>query len=206
MGDYVALVLFMRTLMPYVDISDAVGRIMRGELGPSDAELLDCLRWVEQRVLGELPALRANMEEAIEVADRIRDCAGARPEPEAFEAHVAALLQRAGARTGAEPTLTLGKDAAWVEGSDGERRRLGRAQRRILLALVERQKAGSNEPVTMWELLEAGWPGEQPSFEVGANRVYVALTRLRQFGLREVIERFEDGYRLAPRAAVRVVD
>ncbi|MDI1451244.1 hypothetical protein [Polyangium sp. 6x1] len=206
MGDYVALVLFMRSLMPYVEISDAVGRIVRGELQPSDAELVDCLRWVEQRVLGELPALRASMEEAIEVADRIRACAGAKPEPEAFEAHVAALLARAAGRSGPEPTLMLGKDAAWVAGSDGERRRLGRAQRRILLALVERQKAGSSEPLTMWELLEAGWPGERPSFEVGANRVYVALTRLRHFGLREVIERFEDGYRLAPNAVVRVVD
>ncbi|MDC3953115.1 hypothetical protein [Polyangium jinanense] len=206
MGDYVALVLFMRSLMPYVDISDAVGRIVRGELQPSDAELVDCLRWVEQRVLGELPALRASMEEAIEVADRIRACVGAVPEPEAFEAHVAALIGRGGARTGAELMLTLGQDAAWVAGSDGERRRLGRAQRRILLALVEKQKAGSGEPLTMWELLEAGWPGERPSFEVGANRVYVALTRLRHFGLREVIERFEDGYRLAPKAMVRVVD
>ena len=46
-------------------------------------------------------------------------------------------------------------------------------------------------------------PGERPLAEAGANRVYVALTRLRTMGLRDVIERFEDGYRLSPRAVLR---
>jgi len=138
MGDYVALVLFMRSLMPHVDIADNVGRILRGELRPADAELVDRLRWVEQRVLGEVPALRASMAEAIEVADRIRVCLGATPDPEAFEAHVAALIDGAGLAADTNLTMTLGRDAAWIASSDGKRRRLGRAQMRILLALVER--------------------------------------------------------------------
>jgi hypothetical protein len=56
----------------------------------------------------------------------------------------------------------------------------------------------------MWELFEAGWPGERPIREAGANRVYVTLARLRQLGLRDVVERFEDGYRIAPQAVIRL--
>ena len=72
------------------------------------------------------------------------------------------------------------------------------------MALVHAHQAGAGAALTMWDLLEAGWPGERPVQAAGANRVYVSLSRLRQLGLRDLIERYEDGYRIAPGAVVIV--
>ena len=201
-GDYVALVLFMRSLLPLVEFSGPIGRIFHGDIRPEDAELIDCLRWVDQRVLGEAPPLRASIAEAVEVADRIRALADVRLDLPGFERQMAAILEQDAAS--APTVVTVGPDAAWIEGPGGERNRLGRPLRRILLALVRNQ--GIEGRLTVWDLLEAGWPGEQPTVEAGTNRVYVALTRLRGMGLRDAIERFEDGYRLAPRVEVRFVE
>jgi len=86
------------------------------------------------------------------------------------------------------------------------RHRLGRSLRRITLRLVERHQSGASVSLTMWDLLEAGWPGERPAIGAGANRVYVAIARLRGMGLRDSIERFEDGYRIAPAATIRIAN
>ena len=51
--------------------------------------------------------------------------------------------------------------------------------------------------LTIHDLIAAGWPGETPIGDSGQNRCYVALHRLRSLGLREIIERVDDGYRLA---------
>jgi hypothetical protein len=209
-GDYVALVLFMRTMMPYVEPAPELARILRGEIEEGDHALLECLRWVEFQMVGGLPTLRPSVAEAVEVADRIRAMLRVTVDPEGFAAFVAGLIQRAETPTTMEErepvaplTLTLGPDTLWVAGSDGVRHRLGRAHRRIVLALVARRDAAVGAALTVWELLEAGWPGERPLPEAGSNRVYVALTRLRAMGLRDVVERFDDGYRLCPQAVVR---
>jgi hypothetical protein len=55
----------------------------------------------------------------------------------------------------------------------------------------------------VWELFEAGWPGDSPVPEAGANRVYVTLTRLRQLGFRGAVQRFGDGWRIDPGVRVR---
>lgn len=211
-GDYVALVLFMRTLLPYVEPAPALARIFRGEIDESDDALLECLRWVEFQMVGGIPTQRPSIDEAVAVADRIRGLLGVTVDPEGFTAFVAGLIQRSEVpapmderEPAATLTLTLGPDTTWVAGPDGTRHRLGRAHRRIILALVARRDAAPDAPLTLWDLLEAGWPGERPMAEAGANRVYVALTRLRVLGLRDVVERFEDGYRLCPRTVVRHV-
>jgi hypothetical protein len=51
-------------------------------------------------------------------------------------------------------------------------------------------------PVPVDALLDAGWPGESPLPEAAMNRLYVAMNRLRHLGLRDVLERAGDGYRL----------
>ena len=48
---------------------------------------------------------------------------------------------------------------------------------------------------------EAGWPGERTLPEAGANRVYSAVRDLRKLGLRDVLVRADDGYRLDPRVS-----
>ncbi|MBK8170359.1 MAG: hypothetical protein IPK60_08425 [Sandaracinaceae bacterium] len=213
-ADYVAVLLFMRSVMPYADMTGAVGRILRGELQPEDAELLQCLLWVETRMVGELAQRRAPIAEAVAMAERIRELAGTRRDEAGFSTYVRGLLERAEEEPRridqmAPPesqTLTLARDALWVKGSDGTRHRLGRAHRRILLALIDRHREAPDTPLTVWDLLNAGWPGEKPQLEAGANRVYVAVASIRQIGLRDLIERFDDGYRLATRARVAFAD
>jgi hypothetical protein len=209
-GDFVALLLFMRSVMAYVDMSGTVGHVLRGEVRPSDGPLIEALLWMEQNVIGQVPGRRATIAEAIAVGNRIRALVGSKPDAAGFAAFIAQLLEQSdscGRLDHAEPpgfrTLLIGPDAAWVAGPDGQRQRLGRAHRKILLALVDRYEAGSGELLTMWDLLEAGWPGEHPIAEAGANRVYVALAHLRRLGLRDIIERTDEGYQLAPRAVVR---
>lgn len=209
-GDYVALVLFMRTLLPYVEPAPALGRILRGDIGEADLPLLECLQWVEFQMVGGLPTQRPSIAEAVVVADRIRAILGVTVDPAGLAAFVAGLIQRSEVPSPMEErepestlALTLGPDVAWVAGPDGARHKLGRAHRRIVLALVAQREAAPSVPLTIWDLLEAGWPGERPLAEAGANRVYVALTRLRALGLRDVVERFEDGYRIAPRTELR---
>lgn len=209
-GDYVALLSFMRSLTPYVDMSGDIGRLLRGDIRPSDGPLVEALLWVEQNVMGQFPSRRASIGEAIVVANRIRALVGARPDPEGFASFIASLLARAKAgahRSCRDPlgerTVLLGPEALWVAGPDGQRHKLGRAHRKIVMTLADRHESGSLEALSMWDLLEAGWPGERPVALAGANRVYVVLAQLRRAGLREVLERTENGYRLSPRAVVR---
>jgi len=57
------------------------------------------------------------------------------------------------------------------------------------------------------DLLEIGWPGERVVPSAGANRVYVALTTLRNMGLRGHLISQGDGYLLDPALPLeRVVD
>lgn len=210
-GDYVSLVLLMRSLLPWVDMSGGVGRILRGEIEPADLELIRCLQWTEEHMVGCIPSMRASLDEALQMADRIRELQGTKLDEGAYTDFLRALFARAeepslleGLVDGASAqTLTIGPDAAWVAAPDGSRHRLGPAHRRILLALAERHEADPVGVLTIWDLLDAGWPGEAPVADSGMNRVYVALTRLRQLGLRDIIERFDDGYRLAAGAVVR---
>jgi hypothetical protein len=96
--------------------------------------------------------------------------------------------------------IRLGPDGDWLASPDGARHELGprRALRRIVLALATRRLQQPGATLPLEALLEAGWPGERPLPEAGANRVYVALSTLRKMGLAESLERHGDGYRLDP--------
>ena len=95
--------------------------------------------------------------------------------------------------------MTVGPECATLTLGDAPPTRLSGPRRRLVELLVDEHASG--RIVTLWELFERGWPGERPVFEAGKNRVYVTLSRLRQAGL--PVERFDDGYRLDPRARVR---
>ncbi|APR87068.1 hypothetical protein A7982_12417 [Minicystis rosea] len=213
MGDYVAILLIMRSLLPFADTAGTLGRILRGEFVPRDRELFEHLRWFDQHVMGQLPQLRPPIEEAVAVSDRIRALLGVTVDGDGFDGFVASLLERQEEPRRLEDSVPpggqaviLGRDAAFIVAPDGRRHELGRAQRRIMKALVERHLRDPAATFSMWEVLEAGWPGERPIFEAGANRVYVTLARLRRLGLRDVIERSDEGYRISPRVTVRWAD
>ncbi len=67
---------------------------------------------------------------------------------------------------------------------------------RLLLCLAEAARRGARE-VAVDELLEAGWPGEKMVGTSGVRRLQVAINRLRDLGLRDVVETVEGGYRIA---------
>jgi hypothetical protein len=149
------------------------------------------------------------MREAVEIADRIRALNGTTLDDAGHAAHVARLLGETELPAPAEGTiraapraLVLGPELRWVASPRGPQQRVGSALRRILEGLVQRHEERPGEALGVWELCELGWPGEQPVYEAGANRVYVALNRLRNLGLRELIERHDGGYRLAPDTVV----
>jgi predicted ATPase len=80
------------------------------------------------------------------------------------------------------------------------------AIRRLLvrLALWRVQRPGAT--LSADELVAAGWPGEAMSADSARNRLHVTLNRLRELGLREVLQAHEGGYRLDPARAVVFAD
>ena len=209
MGDYVALLLLSRSLLPHVGLPPRIQALFGNERRMADLPLVDAIQWVDKRVLGAHPTVRPTMDEAITAADRLRGLLGAKPDEKAFAALVVSLLRQHDAPLASDGqlapqtrTLTLGPDATWAAGPDGARGRLNGPLRRLLVALVRHHERHQGEALTVWDLLDAGWPGERPQPDAGANRVYVSLARLRALGLREVIERFDDGYRIAPETCV----
>jgi predicted ATPase len=73
-----------------------------------------------------------------------------------------------------------------------------KALRGILELLVERHADGANEPASLDEVQEAGWPGEVMTAESGQRRVYVTIKRLRDAGLGDLLVTTGDGYMLEP--------
>lgn len=78
--------------------------------------------------------------------------------------------------------------------------------RRLLLRLADAAAEGARD-VGVEELLEAGWPGERMVGTSGVRRLQVAINRLRDLGLREVLETVErGGYCIAEPWRVELVD
>lgn len=209
-SDYVALALLGRSLLPVVKVSAAVARAFTANARPADVELLEHLRWIEPHVVSAPLGVRRSVEEAEAVMACIHALSDVMPDPSAFASFVASLLAARelpplAADTAGAFTLVLGFELRWIIGVDGVQYPLGDALSRIVTALVDQHGDAPDASLSLQDLLEAGWPGERPVAEAGANRVYVALTQLRRMGLRDVIERSEHGYRLAPRTVVRRV-
>ncbi|MCB9602744.1 MAG: hypothetical protein H6720_20685 [Sandaracinus sp.] len=75
---------------------------------------------------------------------------------------------------------------------------------RLLRALANHHADARGEALDVDALLAAGWPGERMVADSGARRLQVAIGRLRESGLREVLESVGAGYRLSPRWRVAV--
>lgn len=75
----------------------------------------------------------------------------------------------------------------------------------ILRSLVTQRRTQDAEPLTVYDLIEAGWPGEKTLPDAGAHRVYVAIDTMRKLGLRDCILRNDDGYFLSTEIALFVV-
>ncbi|MEZ4462865.1 MAG: tetratricopeptide repeat protein [bacterium] len=96
----------------------------------------------------------------------------------------------------ARPAVTFSAEnqTLTVNGVAHDLRRRG-AMKRTLQRLMEARSTRSH--VDVYDLFDAGWPGEDVSPEQAANRVYATLSRLRQLGLADIIVTVDDGYTLA---------
>jgi predicted ATPase len=103
------------------------------------------------------------------------------------------------------PALVVAGDARSFVLAGGREIDLSRrgAVRRILLALVEHHAARRGQNLSVFDLLEAGWPGEKVGTESGAKRVYWAIGSLRELGLKDVLLTRDDGYLLDPALTIR---
>jgi len=86
-------------------------------------------------------------------------------------------------------------DGSWFE-VDGVRGDISRRPvlRRVLAAFVAHHASGTRRPLTMHEVLAAGWPNERCVRDSGAARVYQTVKRLRQIGLGSLLEHDGRGY------------
>jgi predicted ATPase len=96
--------------------------------------------------------------------------------------------------------LLLAREGRWCRPPGGawQDLRERHAARRLLVCLVERQRAEPGRGIAMLELQEAGWPGERILPAAAANRIYVALNQLRKIGLKDWLKRNAEGYYLDP--------
>ena len=101
--------------------------------------------------------------------------------------------------------LQVGPEGRWFRLGDDERveLRTRRAPRLILVALVEHSLVepnarGEAAALSVEDLVSAGWPGQRMVVQAGADRVYTAVGTLRQLGLKDRLQRRDEGYLLQP--------
>ncbi len=209
-SDFVALVLFMRSMLGFVELELGVVRTLAGNTVREDFELARKIVWFERAVVAAPVERRATITEAVRVSDRIRELLGVVPDPAGFRTDVAAVLTRAGWTTpsGYGAVIDLGPEGRTFTDPAGEHHVVGDrpAVRRILLALVDMRSTSAGRALSVRELFEAGWPGERAVSDSMSNRVYVTISFLRRHGLRSAIQRHDGGYRIDPDVEVRVRD
>ncbi len=98
-----------------------------------------------------------------------------------------------------DAVLEIASDGRWFQRAGGPRVDLStrRSMRLMLLALATQRVERPEAALTLEQLFEAGWPGERIAQTAAFRRVYTAIGSLRDMGLRDVLVRRDDGYRLA---------
>ncbi|MBM4358868.1 MAG: hypothetical protein FJ096_12260 [Deltaproteobacteria bacterium] len=106
-----------------------------------------------------------------------------------------------------ETSARIAVDGSWFE-VGGVRGDISRRPvlRRVLAALVAHLAEGQARPLTMQEVLAAGWPNERCVRDSGAARVYQTIKRLRQVGLGSLLDHDGRGYWLKGSPAIASVE
>jgi predicted ATPase len=164
-------------------------------------------------------ARQAESEGVIELAsklrDEVRDVIGTLPSETTDDVRVAArMLTRVLDAPPKQPepkpivgALTVSEDASnvWLPTTARVSLEKRKPVRLLLLRLIQEHAKKPGSPLTVDDLLAAGWPGERVIRDAGASRVYVALGTLRKLGLRDVILSRDGGYLLDPQVKIVVV-
>ncbi len=109
------------------------------------------------------------------------------------------------ARHRTEPVghVSIGPDTSFITlGDTSLDLRRSPKTRRLVALLVERRTSYPGLSVTVHDLFDAAWPDDRTPEPHRSNRVYVALTRLRNAGFGELILHDGDGYLLDPRVTI----
>lgn len=201
-SDVFALAAFMRTMVPFVELPAAVSRVLRGASHAEDGAVADFVRSANASVWSLPPALRPSLGTLDTAFRAMLRILRVTPDALAHARFVAQVMTRESS-AGAD-RLRVADDGSWFALGAGPPQRIASraALRRIMLRLLAAHEARPGDALDVWTLLEAGWPGEQPDPESGSNRVYAAVYALRRLGLRDVIERFDAGYRVRPAVVV----
>lgn len=203
-ADFAAIWQLRASLLPHADVPAALGRVLRAEGRDEDKALALCVQALELR------AAWNDLDAATQCIDRMHACLEIEKDADGLSETVANLVlglsgEAAWASAIDEPTeetIAICSDASWIDNGTSERVKLGASLRKILKLLLTCHDENPERSVATWELLDAGWPGEAMAPEAGANRVYAAINRLRNMGLRGAIERHDEGYRIGPRARI----
>jgi hypothetical protein len=100
--------------------------------------------------------------------------------------------------------LLLADDATWFQ-IGAQRVDMGRrgAVRRILRAMADTRVSRPGETLSVNDLFEIGWPGENIPYESQVRRVYTAVWTLRTLGLDAFLLTRNEGYMLDPKKPLR---
>ncbi|MBT8494217.1 MAG: hypothetical protein KJO07_14265, partial [Deltaproteobacteria bacterium] len=172
------------------DPTAAAAELEQSRLGGGYSEVVEL-------VAAALPALAGDREAA---AAARRQCQAVELAGRGQELSFAArLIARLVGSDDGSPrrVLTVGPELSWFQVAGQEPVNLGRrrAIRRILADLVGAHDGAESR--TLYQLIEAGWPGESIQHEAAINRFHVTMTRLRKLGLEQVLIGSDEGYRLA---------
>lgn len=104
--------------------------------------------------------------------------------------------------------LLLHRDIRWFVLPGGQAVDCGRHKllRRLLYSLATARLRHPGQALARMELMAAGWPDERILPRAAANRMHVALFRLRRMGLGGWLEHVTDGWRLSPELDIEVSD
>jgi len=198
-ADVLSFALLQRSALSLVSLPELLARAFASLPGVQDLRLAGWLAAANHRLFVGPASQRPSADEMLTLLRKTWRRLGVRPDLALYRAHIAACLAEA-----RPAVLRVGPGAAWFEHGGEARVSLARraSLRRILDAIVERAGREPGAALTVTALLDAGWPGERMRHESGASRVYVAVSTLRRMGLRDAIERFDDGYRVRPGVAV----
>ena len=178
----------------------------RGLLDPERAQDRTRLLAIECFELTRQPDPEARKESLTALAERTRVDIVSRLAHQ-LVSHLAGEFEE-GALDAPEAThdLQVAHDATWFELPDEERVDLKRrkALRLILAELVQRYRDEPGQGMSMYELIEVGWPDENLDLESGTNRVRAAIHTLRSLGLRGFLVNL-DGYMLDQEKEILVV-
>ncbi len=102
-------------------------------------------------------------------------------------------------------TLLVAKDGSWFRPPGGSMTELTEQPLlcTLLRALLVRRLAEPNTCLSTEALIRMAWPDEQILPEAAANRLYVAIARLRKKGLSTILLTRKSGYCLDPQVPVR---